>query len=195
MSVRFVALLGAAFVTAVAASTNCVPDQTVDSQTYTSPDGVNFTITTSKCKPGSQVETRDVTRVLDDPLRLDLVERDASECTDPAICWCGLVPCAHTICIPSLAGTVQPEDCSILANAILATLKGTFFLAGEHSRTANYESCEFEVANAGLPGYEVEYCWDEFANLSRLSSQRCPAQQGSCEDGGFIELLVLFSTL
>src|ERR1700748_2430544 len=79
-----------------AATTTCIPDQTVDTQAYTSPDGVTFTVTTSTCKPDSQVETRDVTRVIHDPFGAAIVERDASECTDPAICFCGDT-CEHLI--------------------------------------------------------------------------------------------------
>ena len=73
---------------ASAGPTTCPPESTIDSQTYISPDGVEFTITTSNCKQDVH-NLRDVESVVQDPLHIGVVERGASECTDPDICACG----------------------------------------------------------------------------------------------------------
>lgn len=189
---RFFSLF-APFIAASAASAGCVPDpsQTIGTQTYTSPDGVKFTVTTSKCKPGSQVETRDVSRIIHDPFSLGIVDRDASECTDPVgTCYCGTVPCVDVVCSPFFVGNIQEVDCSNLTATILATLTGSFFLAGGEVKTMNMGTCEYGVANVGST--QVEYCWDDFANLSQSVSLHCPGHQAFCESGSFLELEVIF---
>jgi len=175
---------------ASAALAGCVPDQAVDTQTYTSPDGVEFTITTSTCKPGTQLEAREVTNAVYDPLSAGIFERDASECTDPAICQCGFT-CQFFVCFQSSTGPVQPSDCTNLTNAILSTLKGTFFVGGGLTKTANSGSCEYSFVNEGST--ELEYCWDDLANLGHATSLICPAQDVGCQ-GGAAALNVLFSS-
>jgi len=174
-------------VLAAAASTGCTPGSVIDTQSYTSPDGVEFTVTTSTCKAG--IQSRNLANVAFDPLGMGIADRDASECTDPAICLCGQT-CESITCVPSPGGTVQPSDCTSLANAILSTLKGTFFVSAGQTKTANFGSCEYEFGNESSG--EFEYCWDDLAELGHAVSLQCPAQQAICQ-GGVAQVEVLFS--
>jgi len=155
----------------------CSPESTIDSQAYISPDGVEFTITTSNCKQHIH-NPRDVDGVTHEPLNIGVVERGASECTDPDICACGQT-CSHVTCKLSLTGFIFPSDCQKLTSAIHATLEGTFFLDPGESKTANSGSCQYLFLNEGST--ELEYCWDDFGTLGQSMTSHCPLQQAACQ--------------
>jgi len=178
MALRVLSLsvvLAAAF----AASTGYISSLSVASQTYISPDGIEFIITTSNSERNPP--THEAWNAVSDPLHTGVVERDTTECTDPDICVCGST-CNSVSCHSSPAGTVQSSDCARLANAIHATLSGTFFLSPGRSKTANSGSCMYVFTNEGHT--ELEYCWDDFANIGRSASEHCPRRQALCQFRG-----------
>jgi len=185
MSFLIFSLLALSVAGAAATVTTPCTGKILSNETLTSPNGVQFHITTTtgcSSTTSTGVRTRDAFNL--DNLKAVIAKRDPVECTDPnSTCVCG-IQCDATVCEGSPAGTVLPADCTALTNAILNTFTGTTFLvAPGASQTANFGTCEYVFFNA-LGEVTLEYCWDDFATTAHSLSLVCAARQAICASFG-----------
>ncbi|KAI0045042.1 hypothetical protein FA95DRAFT_1608022 [Auriscalpium vulgare] len=105
-----------------------------------------------------------------------LEKRDQAECTDEAECKCG-ESCIAT-CTKTTTTAPAAANCNTIATSFLIlgtnnAIGQTFFVSSGNSVLAFFSDCEYEWDN--LSSTEIEFCWDDFANIDNSIVSSCLA--------------------